>query len=85
MPRFALRNQRKIEGAFCREYLNLLIRSLKAHFACHDEIEELTYHNEKYKVIHVENVQPNTDSLFEFYVIRKTYDVYLLAYKGAAG
>jgi len=83
MPRFALRNQRKIEGAFCREYLNLLLRSLKAHFDSHDEIEELTYENEKHKVIHVENVQLNTDGLFEFYMIRKTYDVYLLAYKSA--
>ncbi|MBR8535427.1 hypothetical protein KDU71_07630 [Carboxylicivirga sediminis] len=81
MPRYALRNQQKIQQAFGVDFLRLLLASLKEHFNSHIEIEEHTYDNEKFRVIHVPNVQPNTDSFFEFYVIAKKYDVYRLAYK----
>lgn len=85
MARYVLRNQHKIEKAFDKEYLNLLLKSLDEHFNKYSEIKEHEYYNEKFKVIHVDNAQPNTDSFFEFYVIEKKFDVYRLAYKSAAG
>lgn len=85
MPRFSLRNQDRLITAFDVVYNKLLLDSLTAHFSANETIVEHEYQNEKYKVIHVDNVQPNTDSFFEFYVISKTYDVYNLAYKSCAG
>jgi len=83
MARFALRNQKKIEEKLGSQFLHWLKESLKQHFANHPEIKtEDRYTNEPYPVIRVENVQPKTDSTFEFYVIAKVYDVYNLAYKG---
>lgn len=85
MARYALRNHKKISNAFGEKYLKLLLKSLDNHFSTNEIIEEKDYPSEKLKVIWVDNVQPNTDSFFEFYVIGKTFDVYRLAYKGAAG
>ena len=61
------------------------MESLKAHFEKNETIEEHTYENEKFKVIRVDNVQPKTDSFYELYIIKKTYNVYLLAYKSCVG
>lgn len=85
MARFSLRNKVKIEKAFDPSFYTLLMDSLKEHFLNHSEIEEHSYDNEEFKVIHVNSVQPNSDSTFEFYVIRKTFDVFNLAYKSVIG
>ena len=82
MSRYSLRNQSKIEKSFGEDFLIWLNKSLKDHFENANKIEEFEYETEKYKVIHVQNVQPKTDSTFELYVISKMYDVYNLAYKG---
>lgn len=83
--RYILRNQDKIKDAFGEDFLKYLVLSIKDHFKKHKTIEEHTYEGERFKVIHVDNVQPHTDSFFELYVINKTFDVYLLAYKSCAG
>jgi hypothetical protein len=86
MARYALRNQKKIEEAFGKEFLNWLLKSLDNHFKTNSEINEVAeYKNESYPVIHVQNAQPKTDSTFEFYVIRVVFDVYNLAYKSCIG
>lgn len=85
MPRFAIRNRDKIIDSFGLKFWNTLASSLDRHFAINDKIEEHNYDGEPYPVIHVDNIQPNTDSFFELYVVRKTYNVYNLAYKGTAG
>ena len=86
MPRFTLRNQKKIESSLGKPFLKCLIDSLVVHFATNKTIEECTeYQNEKYPIILVNNVQPHTDSTFELYVISKTFDVYNLAYKSCMG
>lgn len=82
MSRYSLRNQSKIQSAFGEDFLTWLNKSLKSHFENIDKIEEFEYENVEYKIIHVKNVQPKTDSVFELYVISKIYDVYNLAYKG---
>jgi hypothetical protein len=81
MNRFSLRRQDKIENSFGEPFLKCLIDSLTEYFKTHSEIEEFEYPNEKYKIILVNNVQPHTDSTFEFYVISKTFNVFNLAYK----
>jgi hypothetical protein len=83
--RFSLRNQKKISGKLGQKYLDILLTSLVMHFTSTNEIEEHTYEGEDFKVIHVPNAQPKTDSVFEFYVISKTFDVYNLAYKSTIG
>ncbi len=85
MARYSLRNQDKIKNSFGEEFLELLISSLNEHFTTAREIVEHEYDNEKFKIIHVDNVQPKTDSFFELFVIKKTFDVYNLAYKSCAG
>jgi len=80
MSRFILRNQDKISKALGKDYVKLLLDSLKDHFNSNKEIEEHTYENLKYKIIHIQNVQKNTDSIFEFAIVKKTFDVYTLAY-----
>jgi len=79
--RYSLRNQSKIQNSFGEGFLLWLNKSLKNYFKNTDKIEEFEYENEKYKVIHVQNIQPKTDSIFELYIVSKTYDVYNLAYK----
>jgi len=84
--RFALRNKNKIVKSFGLDYYNLLIDSLTQYFKDRTEIPEHTLGSvEKYKFIFVPNIQPNTDSEFEFAIIEKTYDVYKLAYYSAHG
>ena len=85
MARYALRNQKKIADAFGNEYLELLLKSLDTYFATAKHIEEHTYEQEDYRIIHANSVQPNTDTFFEFYVIERKFDVYKLAYKSACG
>lgn len=85
--RYSLRNKDKIVESFGTKYYNLLVRSLDRYFKDRIEIEE---HNvpslsNKYKFIFVPNVQPKTDSDFVFAIIKKTYDVYLVAYYSAQG
>ena len=81
MSRYSLRNQSKIQSSFGEDFLIWLNKSLKIHFDNTDKIEEFEYEGEKHKVIHIQNIQPKTDSVFELYVISKMYDVYNLAYK----
>lgn len=84
--RYVLRNKAKLIKVFGEDYYDLLIKSLSNHFKLNNVITEFEYETDKrYKIIHVDNVQPHTDSFFEFYVISKTFDVYLLAYKSACG
>ena len=82
--RYSLRNQDKIIKSFSKEYLDLLKRSLNEAFK-QETIEEHTYENVKYKVIHVTNIQSRTDSFFEFLVVSKHFDVFNLAYYSCCG
>jgi hypothetical protein len=86
MARYALRNQNKIKQNLGLEFHKWLVASLNEYFAKHETIEEHTYPDEpRFKIIHVDNVQPKTDSFYELYVIKKKFDVFHLAYKSCAG
>lgn len=86
MARYSLRNQNKIKKVLGNDFHYWLIESLKARFNDNTPIIEYLYeYDTKYKVIHIDNVQPNTDSFFELYIISKHFDVYNLAYKSCAG
>lgn len=84
MARYSLRNQDKIKKALGEKFLQILKLSLNNYFKPTREIVEYEYDNEQFKVIHVDNVQPNTDTFFELFVIKKTFDVYNLD-KSCAG
>jgi len=79
--RYSLRNQNKIKEKLGVDFHRWLIDSIDEYFSKNESIEEYEYVGERFKVVHINNVQPKTDSLFELYVIKKTFDVYLLAYK----
>lgn len=83
MSRFSLRNKDKIINSFGQRYCDLLIDSLTDHFKDNKVIEEHTYEGVNFKIIHVPNIQPKTDSIFEFAITSKMFDVYNLAYYSA--
>ena len=83
-PRFSLRNQHKIKQSLGSDFHFVLMRSIRVYFDSVESMEDIKEHeyaSAPYKVIHVPNIQPNTDSTFELYVISKTYNVFNLAYK----
>lgn len=82
--RYSLRNQHKILKQFDQKYLDRMIRSLEAHFKANKEIEEIETRAEAYPYILVDDID-HTVNIFEFYVIKKIYDVYNLAFKGIIG
>ena len=83
--RFALRNKTKLIKAFDESYYNLLMDSLKQHIANNETIQGYSIEGEKYQIIDVPNAQPNTDSFFQFAVVRVKYDVLTLAYYSCFG
>lgn len=83
--RFALRNKTKLIKAFDESYYNLLMESLKQHFKNSEEIQMYSIEGEKYQIIDVPNIQPNTDNCFQFAVVRVKYDVLTLAYYSCLG
>lgn len=83
--RFALRNKTKLINAFDEDYYNLLIESLKQYFANNETIHSYSVEGEKYQFIDIPNVQPQTDSFFQFAIIEKKYDVLTLAYYSCFG
>lgn len=86
MARYSLRNQNKIKKVLGNDFHYWLRQSLKARFNDNTPIQEYTYEYEpRFKFIHVDNVQPNTDSFFELCIISKHFDVYNLAYYSCAG
>ena len=79
MPRFSLRNQDKIAKHYDRKYVERMLNSLKIYFEA-GNIEKIQIEGDRFPVIFV-NDSGHTVNDFVFYVIRKTYDVYNLAFK----
>ena len=79
--RYTLRNKEKIIRSFDVDFYNMLIASLDGYFkrgltSCH-------HPDFKYRFIQTPCIPENINiDLLEFYLIRYTYDVYTLAYKG---
>ena len=72
MARYSLRNKRRIEKAYSREFLSSLVSSLDEHFRSEVAVEYRE--GDHYGTITV-------GRKYELYVISKTYDVYNLAFK----
>jgi len=83
MPRFSLRNQDKIAKHYDEKYVKRMLDSLKIYFEA-GKIEEIQIEGDKFPVIMLDDCG-HTVNMFVFYVIRKTYDVYNLAYKEVIG
>lgn len=77
MPRYALRNKRKIRKAFSEKKTQNIINSLKRGFP--EGIKDI-YEGKPYSMISVEDLEHTSDIII-FYIIKKTYDVYQLAFK----
>lgn len=84
MARYTLRNKEKIAQAFDQAYLSRMVSSLDSHFSDSKEIEEHDSGDNRYNMILVDDIGHSVN-MFEFYIIKKTYDVYLLAFKGIIG
>ncbi len=82
--RYALRNKHKITAAYDLKYYNRIIESLDKHFAENEEIELIQIEGDDYESIMVNDVG-HTVNMFVFYMIRKTFDVYNLAFKEGIG
>ena len=72
MARYSLRNKRRIEKAYSREFLSSLVSSLDEHFRSEVAVEYRE--GDRYGTI-------TAGRRYELYVISKTYDVYNLAFK----
>lgn len=83
MPRYSLRNQKKIANSFGEDFLKWLKLSLNETFK-QDKIEEHTYDNVRMKIVHSTNIG-HPEGVFELYVVSKTYDVFNLAFKSYPG
>lgn len=80
--RFSLRNKHKIAIHYDNKTLNRILSSLEAEFDPNKEFDlciEIN-DNEPYEMISINDIG-HTCGLIIFYVISKTYDVYLLAFK----
>jgi len=77
--RYALRNQKKIKTFLGVAAFNAIIKSLNAYFKLEQEIE-LEKTDTNYQAIRIPNTEKEGSSI-SFYVIRKTFDVYNLAFK----
>lgn len=81
MARYALRNQAKIKKALGEKFLNLLIVSLDKHFERIDALISTHFDEEDNRTyMSVAHPQGGNGAEFLFVVIRKTFDVYNLAY-----
>jgi|GEM_PF-5939464 hypothetical protein len=90
MYRFSLRNQAKIAKALGEDYLKLLLDSLEAYFCDRtspiDEVGEVKDNKTTGRIyIFIPSVASNSEIEFQFAVIRKTFDVYNLAYYSSVG
>jgi len=83
MLRYALRNKSKIVEKLGLSFLDVLKQSLDKYFKENDKVEE--HVSDPYNFISVPSSQPYTETVYKFYVTRKVYDVYNLAYKSSEG
>ena len=82
--RYTLRNKTKIVAAYDLTLYNRMTKSLDKHFADYKEIEAIEIEGDDYKTILVDDIG-HTVNMFAFYLIRKTFDVYNLAFKESIG
>jgi len=84
MARWSLRNQEKIAKAFGEKQLVRMTISLNRHFKQSAEIQSTLIPGDKYETIVIDDTG-HTSNLIAFYIIRKTFDVYNLAFKEFIG
>ena len=78
MPRYSLRNKHKIQAHYSKEILDRILCSLNEHFGNGYNIEQQGH--TPYNLITIIDIG-NTCGFIVFYVIKKTFDVYNLAFK----
>lgn len=79
--RYTIRNQVKLTEAFGVEYLRRMFKSLDEYFKKNEDIVDPIKHDgDPYPFILVDDVT-HSEAIFEFWVVKKVYDSYLLAYK----
>ena len=80
MARYSLRNAHKIIAHYDKDTYLRIRFAIHHYFFNNNKIESEKIENEKYETIIVDD--PNhTCGLIVFYIIKKTYDVYNLAFK----
>jgi len=82
--RYTLRNKNKIEDAYDKSILKRIDKSLKVHFGRNKEIELHQVGDDKYKTLIVDDAG-HSFNIISFYVIKKKYDVYTLAFNEFIG
>lgn len=83
--RFALRNKTKLIKSFGEDYYKLLISSLIAFAKSGREITAYTIEGYNYEFVNIPNIQPKTDSCFQFAIVGRRYDIIHVAYYSAIG
>ena len=76
--RYTLRNKDKIEKEYGDQVLNNIVASLDDEFSRDIKLELLG--DDQYKMIVINDLN-HTSGLIVFYLIKKTFDVCLLAFK----
>lgn len=84
--RYALRNQQKIKEALGDDLLVRIKQSLKEAFAIYKDIEQhiTPVEGEPFPILMVGD-SGNTSNMVAFYVIKRKWDVYTLAFKEFIG
>jgi len=79
--RYALRNQVKLAEAFSTAYVKRMILSLDNYFKKNEDVVAPIFHEgDTYPFILVDD-STHSEAVFEFWIVKKVYDSYLLAYK----
>lgn len=81
--RFALRNKAKLIKSFGEDYYKLLVSSLTDFAKSNREIAPYTIEGYSYEFVDIPNIQPKTDSYFQFAIVGRQYDVIHVAYYSA--
>lgn len=84
--RFALRKQKKIKKELGNDLLKRMLDSLNEAFSTYSNIEDhiKPWEGESYSILSIGD-SGHTSNMVAFYVIRKRFDVYTLAFKEFIG
>lgn len=84
--RFALRKQEKIKKELGDDLLKRMVDSLKKAFSTYSNIDDHIelWEGEPYPILTIDD-SGHTSNMVAFYVIKKKFDVYTLAFKEFIG
>jgi hypothetical protein len=78
--RAAIRNQHKLIEAFGTNFKDSLMESVRYYFEHNEDAKQYKYKDDVLPMIQIACYN-NPDIVYEFYVVSKKFDFYILAYR----